>query len=100
MPVPMNRLRMAVRRAWSIEKLEPRGANFGDVMPGFDDERYPLLRYVGPYGDTAFSSYQMTRVIPELLRLHESSPDAVLADVLHLAEKCRDRQGYLVFVGD
>jgi hypothetical protein len=42
----------------------------------------------------------MTAVIPELKRLHESSHDAVLADVLRLAEKARDGQWYLVFLGD
>ena len=83
-----------------IETLEPRGANVGDVMPELADGRYPLLRYVDPYGDTAFSSHQMIGVIPELLQLYESSQDAVLADVLHLAEKCRGRRSYLIFLGD
>jgi hypothetical protein len=83
-----------------IETLEPRGANVGDVMPEFDDERYPFLRYVDPNGDTAFSSYQMTAVIPELVRLHESSHDAVLAEVVRLAEKCQGRRSYLIFLGD
>ena len=83
-----------------IETLEPSNANVGGAIPALDDSRYPLLRLVDPYGDTAFSSYQMIGLIPELIQRYEETHDAVLADVIRLAECCRARRSYLVFIGD
>lgn len=41
------------------ELIEAVAADVGDVVPPFDDHRFPLLRSIDPHGDTFFSDYQM-----------------------------------------
>ena len=83
-----------------IRTLEPRSADVGEVMPGFDNLEFPALRLVDPYGQTIFNGYQMAGLIPELQRLHEQTHDPILAQVIELAEQARRSGGYLVFMGD
>jgi hypothetical protein len=84
----------------AVRTLEPRGANISEVMPAFNDGRYPLLRYVDPYDDTTFTSNQMNGLLPELRQLHAETGSAVLEQVIGLAEMCHERGWYMVFIGD
>src|SRR6266536_4166618 len=45
-----------------------------DELPDFEDERYPYLRLIDPYGATMFSYYQMAGVLPELERWAAEHP--------------------------
>ncbi len=83
-----------------IGTLRPQGADVGFALPDFEDARYPMLRLIDPYGDTVFNSYQMTGLIPELAARLEETNHQVLAQVIELAERCRMRRSYLVFLGD
>lgn len=83
-----------------IGTLIPPSADVGFALPDFDDARYPLLRLIDPYGDTIFNSYQMTGLIPELAARLEETNHQVLAEVIALAERCRTRRSYFVFLGD
>lgn len=74
------------------------------VLP-IGDPRYPMLRYVDPYGNTFFNGMQMYPVLEELDRLagEHSSEDArkVLEQIRELAIQCRDHPHlYLRFAGD
>lgn len=96
---------MTVELRYSLDSepeatLSPRGANVAEVMPAFDAIAYPMLRLVDPYDDTVFNSNQMIGLIPELQRLLQETEDPVLPGVIKLAERCRSRGGYLVFIGD
>jgi hypothetical protein len=76
-------------------------ANVGDALPEFDDERYPMLRLVDPYGDTIFSTYQMVGLIAELEARFAETGDSSLAQAIVAAEHCKARVGtWLVFIGD
>lgn len=76
-------------------------ANVASALPEFDDERYPLLRLVDPYGDTVFSSYQMVGLIAELRARLAETDDSSLADAIAAAERCMARpRTWLIFIGD
>lgn len=84
-----------------VARLEPAGADIGALLPEFDDESFPLLRLVDPYGDTYFSRYQMAGILPEIGRLQERRAIEVLGQLADLAEECRRTpHSFLVFVGD
>ena len=75
--------------------------NVARALPAFDDQRYPLLRLVDPFGDTIFSSHQMTGLIPELRARLAETGDPSLADAIAAAERCQARDlTWLVFIGD
>ena len=71
-----------------------------------DDERFPLLRYVDPYGDTVFNRRQAEQVLIEvelLGRTGEKSADELehLRQLKELARQCeQEPHFYLRFVGD
>lgn len=70
-------------------------------LPDYDDLRYPYLRLIDPYGDTVFSAYQMTAVVPELEAWAAERPSAEIQAVSAVARRCADEvHTYLVFVGD
>lgn len=73
--------------------------------PPIDDESFPLLRLIDPYGDTFFSSYQMRGLRPEVRRLKEVAESrrqrGLLEEVDELAALCEaSPHSFLVFVGD
>lgn len=87
--------------------LDPSGGgetihvNVGDALPAFDDQRYPLLRLVDPYGDTIFSSYQMVGLLAELQARLTETGDSSLAVAIAAGERCQAKsRTWLVFIGD
>ena len=84
-----------------IRRLQPAGAHVGDLLPRFDDLAFPLLRLVDPYGETIFSAYQMSVVLPELELLYSRTNEPILRQTISLAEECRRTPGScLAFLGD
>jgi len=72
-----------------------------NALPVFDNEAYPYLRLIDPYGDTTFGRYQMAAVLPELERRLAEVPSKELEQVIGLAQTCAaNPHTYLVFVGD
>lgn len=80
------------------------GANdLAKLLPPMGDPDFPMLGFLDPYGDTFFSGVQMRRVIPELRKLRELTPQPppVLEDLEDLASECAEGvHRFLVFVGD
>jgi hypothetical protein len=75
--------------------------NVARSLPEFDDERYPLLRLVDPYGDTIFSSYQMVGLLAELQARLAETGDSSIAEAIVAANRCKNRpRTWLVFIGD
>jgi hypothetical protein len=75
------------------------------LLPGIDDLRFTLLRFVDPYGDTIFSCSQISTLQSDLRVLKESTPGEeykILFQQLEaLCEMCLDApHRYLKFVGD
>jgi hypothetical protein len=75
--------------------------NVGDALPAFDDQRYPLLRLVDPYGKTIFSTYQMVGLLAELQSRFTETGHSSLAEAIAAGERCQARLGtWLAFLGD
>ena len=71
-----------------------------DELPDFEDERYPYLRLIDPYGATMFSYYQMAGVLPELERWAAEHPTPHLDRLLELARRCNSADKFLWLIGD
>jgi hypothetical protein len=74
------------------------------VLP-IGDARFPMLRYVDPYGNTIFNGQQMYPLLEELDRLageySSVEENDLLAQVRELAVHCRDHpHKFLRFIGD
>lgn len=74
-------------------------------IPTADDDRFPLLRGIDPYGDTTFSSHQAVWLADELETLlgNERHParQQMIRDAAALARECAARpHSALVFIGD
>ena len=70
-----------------------------------DDESFPLLQYIDPYGSTIFNEKQMGQVLEELElmagRARGDRESMLLSRIKALALHCRDHpHEYLRFVGD
>ena len=69
-----------------------------------EEEAFPYLSYLDPYGNTIFSRTQMKPFLAEWRRLYEREPSEtqrrLLRDVEELAEECaRTVHTYVRFVG-
>ena len=76
-----------------------------DRMLPIGDPRFPMLRYIDPYGNTIFNGQQMYPLLEELDRLAEEFSSVeetdLLAHVRELAVHCRDHpHEFLRFIGD
>ena len=76
-----------------------------DTFIPYDDESFPCLGYVDPYGDTIFNHLQMKPFLLDWARLYAvASSEAeinFLRQVEVLAQKCQTGVGlYLKLVGD
>ena len=102
---------------WSGDVVDPKGVTFradaSDVVAAwiYEDQTYPLLSGIDPYGNTIFNYLQLPRLIEELeRRLNTDDPDTIdpgqhrrsVGKVLDLARECLDARNrpYLVFLGD
>ena len=70
-----------------------------------EDNSFPLLRYVDPYGNTVFNHLQMPQLLEEIDlligRCADEESKGLLENVRELAEKCRKSNHlYLRFRGD
>jgi hypothetical protein len=97
-------------------RLEDENGNvldeFGDpkeilqrLLPALDDESFPCLRFVDPYGDTTFNQVQIPFLVQELqtLKLKATSDEEreMLARVQDLARRgCEGPHQYVKFYGD
>ena len=73
------------------------------LIPGLDDERYQLLGYVDPYGDTIFTSGQAAVLADELERAKAGASTtetvALLDRLIELARQCAQQPHlYLKFL--
>jgi len=87
-----------------IKEFAPTGGLLDRLLP-IEDRRFPMLRYVDPYGNTIFNGGQMYPVLEELDRVgaEVSGKDEkeILARLRELAIYCRDHPHiYLRFIGD
>jgi hypothetical protein len=92
-------INMQLRTEHFGELIEDGGIIESRDLPAYDDERFPYLRLVDPYGDTMFGRYQMVAVIAELEVLFLEKPSPVVDRLLVLARRCGIHE-YLWFLGD
>ena len=76
-----------------------------DTFIPYDDESFPCLGYVDPYGDTLFNQIQMKPFLIDWQRLYGAASSEVEMDFLRqvemLAHKCQTGVGlYLRLLGD
>lgn len=65
------------------------------------NERFPLLRWVDPWGDTVFNRAQCRALVLELDVLAAQTGDEVIREIRELAERvAAEPHLYLVFIGD
>ena len=75
------------------------------LLPEYEDESFPCLRFVDPYGDTLFNRMHMPTLLRELDRLHQrantDTEHSHLSEIGRLAERCLSEVHlYLRFCGD
>lgn len=63
-------------------------------MPSCDDESYPLLRFIDPYGDTVFNRMEMQQFLREWRRLSTlaRTPDqtGIVRRIERMARRCQE----------
>lgn len=69
-------------------------------LPDPEDDTYPYLRLIDPYGETIFSGVQLAAVIGELERLLAATGRREVQATLELARRCHLYGGFLFFAGD
>ena len=71
------------------------------IYLGNDLNRFKLLKYLDPYGDTIFNQLQMDDLIQDIQYLVKTEQNSLLNEVLLLAERCKSEpHTYLSFYGD
>jgi hypothetical protein len=75
------------------------------VLPAREEQEFPCLRCVDPYGKTVFNHLQMEAFLEEWERVRERAHDDSQQDawqkVKEMAQSCQaDRDLYLRFVGN
>ena len=85
-------------------EVAPAMGALNELLP-IDDPRYPMLRYVDPYGNTIFNGLQMYPLLEELKKLAEECPTdpgkEIIGQICELAIHCRDHPHTFVrFIGD
>ena len=75
------------------------------IVPGKDEDAFPLLRGIDPFGNTVFNHLQAGEFLDEWERVKERARDdsqqQVWQKVKEMAENCRDdRDLFLRFVGN
>jgi hypothetical protein len=74
-------------------------------MPSFDDESWPLLRFVDAYGDTVFNRLQVPELLHELKRLSDLATtdeqrETVRETIALADESIKQPHLYQKFMGD
>jgi hypothetical protein len=75
------------------------------IMPSFDDESWPLLRFVDAYGDTVFNRLQVPELLHELKRLSDLATtdeqrETVRETIALADESIKQPHLYQKFMGD
>jgi hypothetical protein len=74
------------------------------ALPRYDDEAYPVLRFLDEYGDTYLNSLQVRQLVEELDQLRGEVPDhdgASLDELVRAARLALDApHRQLIFIGD
>lgn len=75
------------------------------LLPEFDDETYPMLSSIDPYGNTVFNCLQIRRFLAEWSRVtvkaRTAEEQTLMDGIEKLARRCRDEVHlYLKFIGD
>ena len=89
-----------------VEEVGGRPHTLDRLLPGYDSEDFPYLRFIDPYGDTIFNGWQMMPFLDEWRRLYVRVEEEEELDLLNrverMAETCRNgsRPLMLKFVGD
>jgi len=88
-----------------IELVEDVNNRLPRLLPSFQDQSFPLLRFVDWYGNTIFNRMQVEELLGEWSRLYEraqSDEDKhLLREIEALAKRCLDEPHlYLKFEGD
>ena len=66
-----------------------------------DDEAFPTLRLIDPYGETMFSSYQCRALVSDFERLATARPGPGPRAALELVRRCAGSPDTsLWFIGD
>lgn len=74
-----------------------------EISPLTNPEKYILLKYINPFGDTSFNILQMDDLIKDFNKLIDDEPKLKkeITSVIELATKCKEKtHQYLKFYGD
>ncbi len=74
-----------------------------EISPLTNPEKYMLLKYINPYGDTSFNILQMDDLIEDFNKFIDEQPKLKkeIKNVIELAKKCKGKaHQYLKFYGD
>jgi hypothetical protein len=74
------------------------------VVPAYEEQEFPILRGIDPFGKTVFNHLQMDAFLQEWIRIKSRAKDETQLEawskVRDMAEACKsDRDLYLRFVG-
>jgi hypothetical protein len=74
------------------------------IVPGADDQSFPMLRGIDPFGKTVFNHLQAEAFLEEWERVKDRAKDEPQSEawqtVKEMAEACKsDRDLYLKFIG-
>lgn len=75
----------------------------GRLLPDYEDQNYPVLRYVDEYGDTYFNSLQVRAMQAELVKIRAAAGARAkdLDELVAMAELAlQEPHRFLIFIGD
>jgi hypothetical protein len=85
--MPLSVVLQGIDRTRRLEQAFPSNTPLEDLLP-LGDTSFPMLGFIGPYGDTLFSGLQMKLFIPEWDRVMRNVTDK--ADTEFLFESASD----------
>ncbi len=71
------------------------------IFDSSNNNKFNLIKYLDPYGDTVFNYLQMDDLILDFKKLQGIRYDESIEEIIKLASKCKSEpHKYLVFYGD
>src|SRR5687767_8211005 len=88
-----------------LERVDDPAGVLNTLIPTVSEDSFQCWRFIDEHGDTVFNTLQMPQFLDELAIIQARSADdvsrRVLAQIEHLARRCRDEVHlYLKFYGD
>jgi hypothetical protein len=88
-----------------LDEAAPPAVALNRVLPSFEDESFPMLRFIDPYGNTLFNTNQMFGFLSEWDRLigaiNDDEISKFMMRVRSMAERCqKNPHTFLRFIGD